>query len=218
MRIPQLTLLILGAALSLHAAETPLRIAVIDSKALFDGYKGTKEAQDKYDKQVAVWEQDVADRQKELATLKDKFEKQSLMLSDEKKKDLQTQFMTKQADLQKLVQNLYGKDGWVVKKNEEFTGPIIQKIRVVAQQVAKAEGYDLVLDKASGAVFYVSREDLDLTPKVLDRLNADYVGPASSSAPKTDAKTPTPAATTPGAAPTLGTSPTTAPVGAPAKP
>lgn len=209
MRISRLTLLILGAAFSLHAAETPLRIAVIDSKALFDGYKGTKEAQDKYDKQVAAWEQDVADRQKELATLKDKFEKQSLMLSDEKKKELQTQFMTKQADLQKLVQNLYGKDGRVVKKNEEFTGPIIQKIRVVAQQVSKAEGYDLVLDKASGAVFYASREDLDLTPKVLDRLNADYVGPNPTAAPKTD---------TPAAAPANSTGKPPAPVGTPAKP
>jgi outer membrane protein len=201
MRIPSLSLLILGATLSLHAAETPLRIAIIDSKALFDGFKGTKEAQDKYDKQVAAWEQEVADRQKELGTLKDKFEKQSLMLSDEKKKELQTQFMTKQADLQKLVQNLYGKDGRVVKKNEEFTGPIIQRIRVVAQQVAKAEGYDLVLDKASGAVFYASREELDLTGKVLDRLNADYVGANPVAAPKT-----APAA------------PATSPAGAPAKP
>ena len=125
MRITSLIALLLGPALSLHAAETPLRIAVIDSKALFDGYKGTKEAQDKYDKQVAAWEQDVADRQKELGTLKDKFEKQSLMLSDEKKKELQAQFMSKQADLQKLVQNLYSKDGRVVRENEKFTAPIL---------------------------------------------------------------------------------------------
>ena len=71
------------------AADAIPRIAVVDSKALFDGYKGTKESQDKYDKQVAAWEQEVADKQKELATLKDKFEKQSLMLSEEKKKELQ---------------------------------------------------------------------------------------------------------------------------------
>ncbi len=213
MRIPSLIAVFLGAACALQAAETPLRMAIIDSKALFDGYKGTKEAQDKYDRQVASWEQDVADRQKELATLKEKFEKQSLMLSEEKKKDLQSQFMAKQADLQKLVQSLYGKDGRVVKKNEEFTGPIIQKIRGVAQQVAKAEGYDLVLDKASGAVFYVSRQDLDLTPKVLDRLNSEYVG-----ANPTPAK-PAAAVTAPGAAaPASGAQPATPPVAAPAKP
>lgn len=203
MRAPHMIALLLGAAISIQAAETPLRIAVIDSKALFDGYKGTKEAQDKYDKQVASWEQEVADRQKELASLKEKFEKQSLMLSDEKKKDLQTQFMTKQADLQKLVQNLYGKDGRVVKKNEEFTGPIVQKIRGVAQKLAKAEGFDLVLDKASGAVFFSSREDIDLTQKVLDRLNSDYVGaaPVAPSAPAKSDSAKAPAAATPASAP-----------------
>ncbi len=194
MRLSHITAVILSAAFALSAAETPLRIAVVDSKAIFDGFKGTKEAQEKYDKQVASWEQDVADKQKELATLKEKFEKQSLMLSEEKKKDLQTQFMAKQADLQKLVQSLYGKDGRVIKKNEEFTGPIIQKVRAVAQLVAKAEGYDLVLDKASGSVFYVSREDLEITQKVLDRLNSDYIG-ANPVAPKSDsASTKTPVA------------------------
>lgn len=198
MRIRHLAAAFLSVAFAVSAAETPLRIAVIDSKALFDGFKGTKDAQDKYDKQVASWEQEVADKQKELANLKEKFEKQSLMLSDEKKKDLQTQFMAKQADYQKLVQSLYGKDGRVIKKNEEFTGPIIQMIRGVAQKVAKAEGFELVLDKASGAVFYASREDLDLTQKVLDRLNADYVGsapavtttPAAKQEPSTPAKSP----------------------------
>ncbi|MEN9308352.1 MAG: hypothetical protein RL173_2284 [Fibrobacterota bacterium] len=204
MRIRHIAAAFLSVAFSISAAETPLRIAVVDSKALFDGFKGTKEAQDKYDKQVASWEQEVADKQKELANLKEKFEKQSLMLSDEKKKDLQGQFMAKQADLQKLVQSLYGKDGRVVKKNEEFTGPIIQMIRGVAQKVAKAEGYDLVLDKASGSIFYANREDIDLTGKILDRLNADYIG-SSPAAP----------------APATGksdTAPVKAPAAAPAKP
>ena len=168
------------------------RIAVVDSKALFDGFKGTKESQEKYDKQVAAWEQEVADKQKELANLKEKFEKQSLMLSEEKKKSLQADFMSKQADLQKLAQSLYGKDGRVVRENEKFTAPIIQKIRGVVQVVAKAEGYDFVFDKASGAVFYSAKDEYDITAKVLDRLNADY----NSLNPST----PTPAAL-PGATP-----------------
>lgn len=169
--------LVLLGAVSVLAADGP-RIAILDTKALFDGYKGTKDAQESYDKQVAKWEQEVADRQKELAGMKEKFEKQSLMLSDERKKDLSAQFQQKQADLQKLVQSLYGKDGKVAKTNEEFTGPILQKIRLSAQQIAKSEGYDFVLDKAAGAVFYVGSPDADITQKILDRLNADYVGGA----------------------------------------
>lgn len=185
---------LLAAILPLAAfgADAIPRIAVVDSKALFDGFKGTKESQEKYDKQVAAWEQEVADKQKELANLKEKFEKQSLMLSEEKKKSLQADFMAKQADLQKLAQSLYGKDGRVVRENEKFTAPIIQKIRGVVQVVAKAEGYDFVFDKASGAVFYSAKDEYDITSKVLDRLNADY----NSLNPST----PTPTAV-PGAAP-----------------
>jgi len=198
--------ILLAALLPLAAfgADAIPRIGVVDSKAIFEGYKGTKESQDKYDKQVAAWEQEVADKQKELANLKEKFEKQSLMLSEEKKKNLQADFMSKQADLQKLAQSLYGKDGRVVRENEKFTAPIIQKIRTVVQTVAKAEGYDFVFDKASGAVFYTSKDEYDITSKVLDRLNADYnslnappaVVPASAGNPVKPAGTapaPTPA-------------------------
>lgn len=184
--------LLLGIAASV-SAEGP-RIAVIDSKALFDGFKGTKDAQETYDKQVAKWEQEVADKQKELAAMKEKFEKQSLMLSDERKKELASQFQQKQADLQKLVQSLYGKDGKVARTNEEFTGPILQKIRVAAQQIAKSEGYDFVLDKAAGAVFYVGNTESEITQKVLDRLNSEYIGGGTAApAATTDKQAPKPA-------------------------
>lgn len=172
--------LILAFVATVHA-QSP-RIGIIDSKALFDGFKGTKDAQTTYDKQVAKWEQEVADKQKELAGLKEKFEKQSLMLSDERKKELQAQFQQKQADLQKLVQSLYGKDGKVARTNEEFTGPILQKIRAAAQQIAKSEGFDFVLDKAAGAVFYVGSPETEITQKVLDRLNSEYIGGGSAPA------------------------------------
>ncbi len=167
------------AALS-HAADAP-RIAVVDSKAIFEGFEGTKEAQAKYDKQVAIWEQEVADRQSELVKLKEKFEKQSMMLSEEKRRSLGEQFQQKQADLQKLVSSLYGKDGKVLRENEKFTGPIIQKIKATVQALAKAEGYDYVFDRAAGAVFYW-KDDADLSTKVIDRLNSEYGGSAKPAA------------------------------------
>lgn len=182
---------VLALSISVFAAEAVPRIGLVDTKAVFDGFKGTKEAQERYDKQVAMWEQDVADKQKELATLKEKFDKQGMMLSEERKRNLQADFMAKQADLQKMVQSLYGKDGKVVKENEKFTAPIILKIRGVAQQVAKAEGYDLVLDRASGAVFYVGKEDWDLTQKIIDRLNSEFIStdaPAATETPAPAAK------------------------------
>ena len=64
-------------------AEDGLRIAHVDSKIIFEGYKGTKNAQSEFDRQVAKWEQQANLLQKELAAIKERLDKQMLMLSDE---------------------------------------------------------------------------------------------------------------------------------------
>lgn len=156
-----------GAA---HAAD--LKIAHVDSKLIFDKYHETKKAQKEYDKQVQKWEQDVANKQKELMELKDRLEKQSLMLSDEKKKEMQADLMKRETEYRTFVEKVYGKGGDLLSKNEEFSGPIIQKIKKTVQDVANQEGYDMVLDRAAGAVVFW-KKDNDLTQKVIDILNKD---------------------------------------------
>jgi outer membrane protein len=68
------------------------------------------------------------------------------------------------------VQQVYGKDGALYQKNQEITDPILQKIKKTIQDLANQEGYDMVLDRASGSVVYWSKDN-DLTQRVLDILN-----------------------------------------------
>jgi outer membrane protein len=162
-----LGLLMAGAA---HAAE--LKIAHVDSKLVFEKYADTKKAQKEYDKQVAKWEQDAAAKQKQLMEMKDPLDKQSLMLSEEKKKELEADFLKKKSEYEQFVQKIYGKDGELFQKNEEFSGPIITKIKKTIQDVANQEGYDMVLDRAAGAVVFW-KKDNDLSQKVIDFLNKE---------------------------------------------
>jgi len=171
------------------ALGADLKIAHVDSKLVFDKYYETKKAQKEYDKQVAKWEQDVANKQKELMELKERLEKQSLMLSDEKKKEMQADMLKRQTEYQQFVEKIYGKGGDLLQKNEEFSGPIIQKIKKTVQDVANQEGYDMVIDRAAGAVVFW-KKDNDLSQKVIDILNKDVkdAGAASGSTPVTPAK------------------------------
>jgi outer membrane protein len=139
---------------------------------IFDKYADTKKAQKEYDKQVQKWEQDAASKQKSLMELKDKLDKQSLMLSEEKKKEMEADFLKKKSEYEQFVQQIYGKDGTLFQKNEEFSGPIIQKIKKTIQDVANQEGYDMVLDRAAGAVVFWKKEN-DLSQKVIDVLNKE---------------------------------------------
>ena len=50
-----------------------LKIGYINSERIINEYQGTKEAQDKFNKEVAKWEQEASERQKEIKTKKEFF-------------------------------------------------------------------------------------------------------------------------------------------------
>jgi len=152
-------------------AADEVRIAHVDSKIIFEGYKGTRRAQEEYDRQVAKWEQQANFMQKELAALKEKIEKQSLMLSEEKRKELEAEYARKEQELKDYINKIYGRSGQLLTENEKISGPIVQMIRKAIQEIALQEGYDMVLDRATGAVLFWKKEN-DLTQKVLDYLNS----------------------------------------------
>ena len=151
-------------------AEDGLRIAHVDSKIIFAGYKGTKKAQEEYDRQVAKWEQQANLLQKELAAIKEKLDKQVLMLSDEKKRELEAEYNKKDTELKSFIDRVYGRNGELITENEKVSAPIIQLIRKAVNEIALQEGYDMVIDRATGAVLFWKKEN-DLTNKVLNYLN-----------------------------------------------
>ncbi len=152
-------------------AEDGLRIAHVDSKLIFEGYKGTKKAQEEYDRQVAKWEQQANLLQKELAAIKEKLDKQALMLSDEKRKELEADYAKKNTELKDFIDRVYGRSGELITENEKVSAPIISLIKKAVTEIALQEGYDMVVDRATGSVLFWKDEN-DLTKKVLDYLNA----------------------------------------------
>lgn len=164
-------LLALLVFVSLSVAEDGLRIAHVDSKLIFEGYRGTKKAQEEFDRQVAKWEQQANLLQKELSAIKERLDKQVLMLSDEKKQELEADYAKKETELKDFISRVYGRSGELITENEKISGPIIQLIRKAVNEIALQEGYDMVVDRATGAVLFWKNEN-DLTQKVLDYLNS----------------------------------------------
>lgn len=166
-RILTLLLLVTGLAF----AADGMRIAHVDSKIIFEGYKGTRKAQEEYDRQVAKWEQQASLLQKEVASIKERLDKQSLMLSEEKKRELEADYARKETELKSFIDRIYGRTGELLIENEKVSKPIVQLIRKAVDEIALSEGYDMVLDRATGSVLFWKKEH-DLTQKVIDYLNS----------------------------------------------
>jgi outer membrane protein len=157
---------------ALFYANAEMKIGFINSEEIFRNYEGTKEAQSKFDKEVSKWEQEASTRQKEIKDLKDQLDKQSLLLSAERRTDLEGKLKQKMTEYQDFLQTKFGQKGEALSKNEELTKPIIEKINKIIEKIAKEENYDYIFDARVGGVIY-AKKVYDLTQRVIGILNKE---------------------------------------------
>lgn len=83
------------------------------------------------------------------------------------------QIQEKAAELQKEEQEIakYEQEMMqnISQKREELLQPILNKINNIIQEVAKEEGYTMILDSSSGVILYAEDSD-DITTKVKAKL------------------------------------------------
>jgi Skp family chaperone for outer membrane proteins len=158
---------------SAASVSAQIKVGYINSDVILVKYEGAKEAAEKLNKEVAKWEQEASKRQNELKSLKEKIEKQSLLLSAERKKELEDSFQQKYALYQQFVQEKFGQKGAVASKNEELSKPIVDKVNKIIEKIAKAENYDFIFDARAGGLVYANAQKYDLTERVLMLLNKE---------------------------------------------
>ncbi|MBN1130901.1 MAG: OmpH family outer membrane protein [Chitinispirillaceae bacterium] len=168
------SIIISVVALCVAAAgvSAEMKIGYINSEQIFAKYEGTKEAQEKFNKEVAKWEQEASKKQKDIKDMKDQLDKQSLLLSNERKREIEDSLRQKMALYEKFLQEKFGQKGEALTKNEELTKPIIDKINKILEKIAKEENYDFIFDARAGSIVYAMPK-YDLSERVLMLLNKE---------------------------------------------
>ena len=163
-----LSLVLLSFAAAESSADT--KIGFIDSERIFANYKGTSQAQAEFNNDVQKWQTDVEGRRRELEKMTQEYQSQQLMLSEAKRREREDEISRKRSELDAFVQEIWGTNGKIAQRNEQLTRPIVEKIREILTELARAQSISLVLDATDGNVVYADRA-LDLTDEVLERLN-----------------------------------------------
>ncbi len=161
--------LLLFVCISFSYAE--LKIGFINSEKILMEYEGTKSAEDKLKKEYAKWEQEATERQKKMKEMKEQLDKQSLLLSAERKKEIESELEREYIEYNKFLQEKFGQQGDAAKRNDELLRPIIDKINKILDKIAKNENYDFIFDSRGGVVY--AKKAYDLTEKVVQVLNSE---------------------------------------------
>ncbi len=170
MRLRLTALALMLAIMGGSAAAKDFKIGYIFSQKIMAEFPESIEAQKTLDEEQKKWQDQAKKMEDNITKMQDKLENQSLMLSEQKKKELQSAIQDSMIAYQRFQQDVFGEQGKIYQRNKELTGPIIDKVNAVIAKLGKDGGYDVIFDANLGNIVY-ARPDFDITQVVLDDLN-----------------------------------------------
>lgn len=139
------------------------KIGIVDLQKALNVSAAGKEAKAKITEKVKEFEGKIEAQQSELKSLKDELEKQAVLLSDEARSTKERDYQQKLKDFQRFTKD---RQEELQQLDAQYTNQIVEQLLETAEEIAKNEGYDLLLERGSGGVIYGS-DAIDLTDKVI---------------------------------------------------
>lgn len=123
------------------------------------GKKAKKELEDEFNKR----KKDMEKKDGDIKKMAEDLEKKRAVMSEEalmkKQEDVQTEIMKFREVVSKNQLEIQNKE-------RDLTKPILEKLKGIIDNIAKADGYTVILEKNENSVLWV-RGDADLTEKVI---------------------------------------------------
>jgi outer membrane protein len=157
---------LLGWFGSVWAAD--LKMAYVDIQRAVNECNAGKDAKKVITKDVEKFQRLIAEKQKELQTIKESSEKQTLMMTPDARANKEKEYQNKLREFQR-----WGEDSQneINQKRMEMERNISVGLQKVIQKVGADEGYTLILEKNENIVLYVSKA-LDITDRVIKAFDA----------------------------------------------
>ena len=146
-----------------------MKIAYFDSEKLREEWDDWKDAQAKFDQDVAKWQEQAKNIEDSLAAMMEEYQRQQLLLSDDKRQEKEMLIQQKQQEYQEFLSSIFGDNGKAAQRNAELTAPLYDKINAALSKLADRDGYSIIFDAASSGIAYID-PSLDITEDLLKEL------------------------------------------------
>ena len=155
------------ATLGIASAQ---KYCVIDSEKVFKSLGEYNKALTTLDELGKSYQAEVDNKYKSIESLYNNYMQQKASLSASTRQTIEQQILQKEEEAQKYQQEIFGENGKLMNKRVELIKPIQTKVFAAIEEYAKANGYDLVLDKASNASMLYVNDAIDHTAQVIEQL------------------------------------------------
>ena len=157
----------------LFSADT--KIGIVDLKRITENYEGMKEAKGDIERLLKEWEQELNRKKAKIDSLERLYQEEKPGLSEEARLKREAEIENLKREYQNFIKEVWGKGGKLEKATQERIKPLTEKIRNMIKEVAEEEDVDIVFDASKDDILY-AKDAIDLTERVLERLNREYKG------------------------------------------
>jgi len=154
-------IIMLGWFGSVWAAD--LKIAYVDIQTAVNECNTGKDAKKAITKEVEKFQRQIADKQKELQTMKESLEKQAPMLNPDARANREKEYQNKLREFQRWGEDTQNE---INQKRTEMERNISIGLQKVIQKVGADEGYTFILEKNENVVLYISKT-IDITDRMI---------------------------------------------------
>ena len=146
------------------------KFAFIDSEYILKNISSYETAQEQLDILSKKWQGEIEQKQNEIKALYQAYQADLAFLSAEQKTKKENQIVTKEKELAELNQKYFGPEGALYENRKKLVEPIQNQLYEAAKDIANAQGYSMILDRATieGVIFVTPR--IDISNEVLAKL------------------------------------------------
>ena len=150
------------------------KFAYVNTDYILDNIPDYADAQAQLDELSAQWQKEIEVKFGEVDKMYKNFQNEAVLLPEDMKKKREEDIVKKEKEAKDLQKKRFGKDGDLFKKRQELIKPIQEKVYDAIEDIASADNYAVVFDKANNATLIYTNPKYDISEQVLDKLGYTY--------------------------------------------
>ena len=163
----KIIILIITILISVSFSDT--KIGYIDSQIIMSEYEDVRQVQVELEKEQkrlqAVYEKKIIS----LDSLKTAYQTGSIILSEQKKIQMENNIRQKEQEIQQWQLEYFGPEGELYKLQNQLLSPILNTIDSIIRKIGEERSYDYIFDAVQGSIVY-ALDSHNLTQDVLEEL------------------------------------------------
>ena len=170
MKASRLSAYVIGTALIIpFGLSGQLKIGYIDSNRIMQEYEDVRDAQANLEKETRRLQVEYNTYIERLDSLNREFERQRLLLSNEKIRDKEQEIQTLYQTTQAFQQSKFGPEGELYRYQARLMAPLLEMVDTAVKKIGAERSFDYIIDAAGGALVYALPSH-DLTEDVIIEL------------------------------------------------